>query len=305
MTRVSDAASHSLMLANLNQSIGRARDVQVQISTGKVGQEYASLGRESQRLISLETERAKVDRFVSNNGVVDLRLQKMETVVAQAMEIASEARALLVNAGHDGNAAELDLQGRMQGFLDSLAGLLNSEHNGRTLFAGARTDADPVDFSLLPADGDFLAGTADSFYYKGDSQVLRHRASDTLSIDYGVTASDAGFENLVRGLKIAETTNVTDTASAQQRIDRALDLINQAIDRLPDVRGRIGGSRAVLEEETARLGDFTLALDESVSDIENVDFAEAVSRLSEEQAQMQASLAALARLRQVSLTTYL
>ena len=61
----------------------------------------------------------------------------------------------------------------------------------------------------------------------------------------------------------------------------------------------------MLEKETTRLEDFTLALDESVSDIENVDLAEAISRLSEEQAQMQAALAAMARLRQVTLTSFL
>ena len=51
--------------------------------------------------------------------------------------------------------------------------------------------------------------------------------------------------------------------------------------------------------------DFTLALDQSVGDLENIDFAEAISRLGEEQAQLQASMAALSRLRQVTLTNFL
>ena len=82
-------------------------------------------------------------------------------------------------------------------------------------------------------------------------------------------------------------------------------LANEAIQELPDIRGRIGGARGILEEETIRLQDLTLAIDESVSDLENIDFAEAISRLGEEQALMQASLAALARLRQVTLTQFL
>lgn len=305
MTRVSDSASHAMMLANLNRSLGNARELQVQVSTGKIGLDYAALGRDSQRLVSLEGERVRADAFVDRNRVVDLRLQKMETVVAQITEAASEAKSVLVSAGHHYNAAELDLDGQMQGLLETVAGLLNSEHNGRSLFAGGRTDTAPVDLSALPADGEFLADTADTFYYEGDDQVLRHRASDTLSVDYGVTASESGFETLIRGLKIAQTVDNSDPDGARQRVDRALELINQAIDELPDVRGRIGGSRAVLEEETVRMEDFRLALDESIGDLENVDLAEAISRLSEHEAQMQAALAALAQLRQVTLTNFL
>ncbi|MGZ0187737.1 MAG: flagellin [Alphaproteobacteria bacterium] len=304
MSRVSDIGSHALMLNHLNRSLDRTRDIQVQISTGKVGLDYSALGRDSQRLVSMEVERSRTDKFVDNNKVVDIRLQRMESVVAQLTELASDAKAFFVNAGHADNAAELDVAGRMDGMLQTVAGLLNSEHNGQTLFAGGRTDAAPVDLALLPADGNFTS-TSEGFYYRGDDQVHRHRASDTLSVDYGVTAADTGFETLIRGLKIAERVDVTDREGAQQTIDEALKLINDSIDRLPDIRGRIGGARAILEEETARLQDFTLALDESVSDIENVDFAEAVSRLGEEQAQMQASLAALARLRQVTLTSFL
>lgn len=305
MTRVSDSASHAMMLANLNRSVGQARDIQVQVSTGKVGLDYAALGRDSQRLVSLEAERSRSAKFVDANRVVDLRLQKMESVVAQVTEAASDVKTLLVNAGHHHNAAELDLDGQMRAMLETVAGLLNSEHNGRSLFAGARTDASPVDLDRLPADGEFGAQTAAELYYRGDGQVLRHRASDTLSVDYGVTADESGFGALIQGMKIAQTVDVGDPEGARQRVDRALDLINRAVDELPDIRGRIGGSRAVLEEETERMEDFRLALDESIGDLENVDLAEAISRLSEHEAQMQAALAALAQLRQISLVSFL
>jgi len=84
-----------------------------------------------------------------------------------------------------------------------------------------------------------------------------------------------------------------------------MELVNGALDGLPDVRGRIGSSRSILEQESNRMKDFTLALDQSVGDLENIDFAEAISRLGEEQAQLQASMAALSRLRQVTLTNFL
>ncbi len=305
MTRVSDGASHAMMLTNLNRSLENTRNLQVQISTGKVGLNYTTLGRASQRLVSLEGERTRTDQFVETNRVVDLRLQKMEAIVAQVIELTSNAKQMLVNAGHFQNAGDMDLDGQMGSMLETVAGLLNADHNGRSLFAGARTDALPVDLSLLPADGEFLADKADSFYYNGDDQVLRHRASDTLSVDYGVTASESGFETLIRGLKIAQTIDTNDPDGARQRVDRALDLINEAMEKLPDVRGRIGGSRAILEKETTRMEDFRLALDESVGDLENVDLAEAISQLSQEEAQMQAALAALARVRQVTLTKFL
>lgn len=305
MTRVSDVASHSLMLSSLNRSIEDSRTLQVQISTGKVGSQYAEIGRDSQRLVSLEAERVRADQFVSNNKIVDLRLQEMETVVAQATELASDVRALFINASHHENAADLDLPNTMRHMLETLGGLLNTEQNGRALFSGGLTDVAAVNFDNLPADGEFGADTADLTYYNGNDQILRHRASDTLSVDYGVTAADPAFEKLARGLKIAQTVDFDDPDGARQRVERALELINQAVQDLPDVRGRIGGARAVLEKETIRMEDFQVAMDESIGNIENVDLAEAISRLSEQEAQMQASLAALSRLRQVSLTNFL
>lgn len=305
MTRVSDAASHALMLTSLNRSIGGARDLQVQISSGKVGSQYADIGRDSQRLVSLEGERSRTAQFVANNKTVDLRLQQMETSVAQMTELASDARALFVNAGHHQNASDLDIAATVQHMLETVGGLLNTEQNGRSLFAGGLTDVTAVNLDNLPADGEFGADTADLTYYNGNDQVLRHRASDTLSIDYGVTAADPAFEKLIRGLKIAQTVDFSDPDGARQRIDRGLALVNEAIQDLPDVRGRIGGARAVLEKETTRMEDFQIALDESIGNIENVDLAEAISRLSEQEAQMQASLAALSRLRQVTLTNFL
>lgn len=304
MSRVADTASHSTLLNNLNRSIVRARDIQVQVSTGKVGLEYSSIGRDSKRLVSLEAERSRADHFIDSNRIVDLRLQKMESVVAQVTELATDARTFLVNAGHFENAQKLDVQGRMEGFLQTVAGLLNAEQNGRTLFAGGATDTLPVDLDQLPADGKFL-DTADTLYYDGDSQILNHRASDTLSVDYGATAADPAFENLIRALKIAETVDPSDPEGTRQRLDRAMELVNSSLDGLPDVRGRIGSWRSILEQESTRMQDFTLALDQSVGDIENIDFAEAISRLGEEQAQLQASMAALSRLRQVSLTNFL
>ena len=305
MTRVSDISSHALMLSSLNRSIDGARTLQVQISTGKVGSQYSDIGRDSQRLVSLEGERSRTSQFIQNNKTVDLRLQEMETVVAQMTELASDAKALFVNAAHHQNASDLDIQSSMRNMLESVGGLLNTEQNGRSLFSGGLTDVLAVNFDNLPADGEFGADTADLTYYNGDDQVLRHRASDTLSVDYGVTAADPAFEKLVRGLKIAQTVDFSDPEGARQRIDRGLELINEALQDLPDVRGRIGGARAVLEKETFRMEDFQIALDESIGNIENVDLAEAISRLSEQEAQMQASLAALSRLRQVSLANFL
>ena len=65
MTRVADTASHALMLSNLNRSLESSRDLQVQISTGKVGLEYAVIGRDSQRLVSLEGERVRTGTRLS------------------------------------------------------------------------------------------------------------------------------------------------------------------------------------------------------------------------------------------------
>jgi len=304
MTRVTDLASQNLTLGHLRQAQARQRDAQLQISSGKTAQRYSGIAGQSAKLVSLEAEHTRTQRFVEGNKLVDQRLQKMESAVAAAGDLAAELRTLLVNATNASDADAVPLAEESERMIHQLAGLLNEKADGRHLFAGSRIDVPPVDISALPADGDF-PGTADAHYYRGDGARASVRASDQLTITYGVTADEPAFEKLVRSIHLVRTADASDPAALSARLEEALGLAEAAVNEIPDIRSRIGVARNALEAETARHEESLLYGEKAIGDIENVDVTEAITRLAAEQTTLQASYAALARLQSLSLADYL
>lgn len=304
MTRVTDLASQNLTLGYMRQTQSRQLEAQLQISSGKAAQRYSGIANQASKLVSLEGEYTRIERYLEGNKLVDQRLQKMETAVASAGEIASGLRTLLVNATNASNATDVPLVEESTRMLEQLAGLLNERSDGRHLFAGSRIDVAPVDLAGLPADGNFT-GTADADYYRGDGSKASIRASDQLQVGYGVTADEPGFEKLVRALQLVRTADPSDEAQITSRLDQALGLAEEAVSEIPEIRSRIGAARNALESENVRHEESLLYAEQTIGDIENVDVTEAITRLSAHQTTLQASFAALARLQSLSLTDYL
>lgn len=306
MNRVTDLASQNLTLSFMRDAQARVAKGQIQLTSGKTADRYAGIARDAGRVVSLEADAVRAKQFVAGNKIVDLRLQRMENNVAAIMDVASRARVLLVSASSDPNAGPLaaSLGQNAAHMLEEVASLLNDRLDGRHLFAGSRTDTPPVDLAALPADGVF-AGDPAGYYYRGGGDRLAVRAAEDLELTYGIGADEAGFGQLIQALQLVKIADSGDAAAARARLDRALELVNKAVAELPEIRSRIGTTRASLEAVNQKHEDFTLYAEQAVGDVQNIDVPETVTRLSGDQMALEASYAALARLRSVSLLDYL
>jgi len=116
-----------------------------------------------------------------------------------------------------------------------------------------------------------------------------------------VTAGDSAIEAGIRALHLGVTQGPTDRVA----LNHALDVVNQALQTLPDVRTRIGAARTALENTNKTHGDYLQYVEQNVSDIENVDVTEAVSRMNSAQLSLNASYMMVSKLSQMSLLNYL
>ena len=305
MVRVSNYALHTVSLANMQAVQSRLAEHNVAISSGKVAQRYSGIAPESGRLVNLESLLQELNQFKENNDLVDTRLQAMESATSQMFDIASQIRTQLVQAMNPGNAEVMPLNELAQSLLEQVGSLLNTEHNGRHLFAGSKTNTPPVDLNaagFLPPPA--VPSTADTLYYQGDATQLSTRADENVTVNYGVTADETGFEELIRALHIAAnvtTAPVPDT----NRINEALRVAELAVNDIPPIIARIGGSRAALESATKSHDDRMLYTQQTISDLENVDVTEAITLMSQDEITLEASFAMLAQMRSVSLLNFL
>lgn len=295
-------------------------DLQIQISSGLMSTDYAGVGASAHRLVSLETQEMRTNQYVAGNTLIDQRLQAMETSVAAIYDTATEFRTLLVNALNANNAGEMSLATEAENFKDEITKLLNVSEDGRFLFSGSRTGTAPVDqtgwtppaWPLTPPLTQYT-----SEYYKGDQALLTAEIDVDHKVTYGVTAAEDSFEYILRAMHYVE---ISGGAIDRNTLETALALVNAALGTsngdatlgvpapardLADIRTGIGTSRRALELANKRHEEVLLYTAQNIGDIENVDPAAALARMSAAETQLQASYMTVSRLSQLSLLHYL
>ena len=308
MFRVSSAAVSDFSAYRNMVTQSRVQDLQIQISSGKTSQSYAGIAQDARNLLSLEDATTKFSAYQKNITTTQTRLNQMETSVSQMEEMAGDIQQLLLNGLNSGNADDLALDTRASNFMEQFAYLLNVQSDGRFLFSGGLTDTRPVDLSSYNPDNigydplDPTVGNAG--YYAGDSLVQSARIDTAMTLDYGITADIPAFEKLLRGLDMIKDAGAPGSVDTVE-LNNALALVQEAVDELPNVRSEIGASLATLEQTDERLSNTQIFLDENMGEVENVDIAEAMTRLSSQKTQLEAGYLITTQMQQIGLWNYL
>jgi len=139
MTRVATLAQHILIQNTVAKTMERVFERQSQIASGKETTTFQGISKETQRLINFEARMTRADEFITQNTLIDARLQIMDSSLNSMFEVASELKVRLLqrldaSTGNEGALAE-----EAANMLDSVVGLINVQTNGRFLFSGSAT----------------------------------------------------------------------------------------------------------------------------------------------------------------------
>lgn len=306
MTRIANLAQQNQIIGNIRETQTRMQDLQIQMATGFKSQRYSGIAPDSRQLVNLESSKARMEQYQANNKTVNLRLQTMEISVSSVFDTASKLKTLLTNALNANNAPDLALPQEAQNMLAEVAKQLNVKMGDRYLFAGSKTDTTPVDLSAagFAPPANVYPSTADTGYYQGDSTQLTTRAADDFDLTYGVTADEGGFEQIIRALNLTASVTLTPTVD-RNRLQDALNVVNQAISNLPTIRSRIGTAQNALDSANEVHADMATYLDQSITNLTSVDITEAATKMSSEQVLLQASYMTISQLGQLSLANFM
>ncbi len=94
-------------------------------------------------------------------------------------------------------------------------------------------------------------------------------------------------------------------AMQNNAINRGLQNIDQAIGNILDVRIQVGSRLAAVESQVDKNGAYELTFRETLAGIEDLDYAEALSRLSMEITTLEAAQQSFVRTQSLSLFNYL
>jgi flagellar hook-associated protein 3 FlgL len=313
--RVGTFAQHRLVTSFALGTQRRLFDAQVQVGSGKTAQRYQGIARDASRLVDLKNAREQALQFRHNITVVRTRLDLMSFGLDEIEETVSAFKSQVVSAVN-GNAAQLvDLTNQAQGLMAAVGDILNSRDGTRYLFAGVRTDTVPVNVNNVvdpPHAPPFGAGSYPSAedttraYYSGGGTAsdVTVKLDFNLSVSYGVTADELAFEQILRGLQLVTSSQLTPTVE-NDRLREGASVLEQGLASLEPIINRVAVSQVRLERFDEKHRLFVKSQEDLAGQIENVDPAEAITRLNAEQVALEAAFNTLARLQNSTLNNFL
>jgi len=293
--RVTSEMMISQSLQRLSTRLLRYERAQSDVATGKrirtpsddpAGASRALTLRASQR--AREQESRNADDALGWLGISASQLQSAVDRLQRARDLSVRAASTLSASERSAIAQELE------SIQTELVGLANSSYRGRPLFAGF-------------AGGPAVSGGPGAWSYSGDTGEITRRVGEregvrinvTAAEVFGLTPTDGGvfarLDEAAAGIRAGDTTAGTDAIAA---MDEAIRLVS-------DSQARLGANTNWVESAQLRGQEVLQAIRVELSEVEDVDLAEAMMDLQTQQVAYEATLRALARALPPSLVTFL
>jgi flagellin-like hook-associated protein FlgL len=147
------------------------------------------------------------------------------------------------------------------------------------------------------------------FYYQGDTTgaQVSARIDDGFDLQYGLRGDDRSFATIMGALYALATGDLTTTTDAGYRelARMSMNDLDSGFDQLQEQIGVLGVRQNTVDQTDTRHTDFLITLKQQITDVEDVDGAEALTRLSLLQTNLEASYKLISTTRDLSLVNFL
>jgi flagellar hook-associated protein 3 FlgL len=282
-------------LASMQAGLGRVAKTQEQLTTGRVINRPSDSPSGTNSAMQLREQLTQNAQYMRNANDGLARLGNTDTVLTSMMDSVRRVRDLTLqgmSTGSMGPQAREALAMEVSQLQDALVSQANTTHLGMPLFGGTTTGKVAYEKN---------AGVVE---YVGDAGEVKRRigANDNVRVDIrGNEVFGPGGSDLFTVVgNIA--TNLKDNPSA---LSTDIDALDAAMERLTTSLADVGSRYNRLEGGMRINKDAELSLQDSLSNIENVDMARAMVDLQMNEVAYQAALGATARVLQPSLLDFL
>jgi flagellar hook-associated protein 3 FlgL len=341
MVTLSTLGQNNLLRNEFSTLQGSIQDLQTQVATGEKTQRYGDLGAQTTLDISLRNQATVLDNYKKNISEVSIRT----SLIDKSLVIIHDAALAVQNQGFASpsfTAQRQNLVEAAKAAIDQITQRLQTSVDGRNLFGGTQTQSAVMATSstLLPTaqaavtaaitaaggtnvpaaiQAAISSGTgvlaSSASYYLGGPAHAPAQIDQGLGVDYSITAADPAFTTILQGLytiaslpqpvgSTATPPNITDsdfdaTASA------AASTISQGLTQLQSVTEKNGRNEQFLQDESNAHDATLTVLQTQIDNIEQVNLADASTRLTQLRTQLDASYRITADLANLNLVDFL
>jgi flagellar hook-associated protein 3 FlgL len=301
VNRISTYLFHQRATASMLDNQSRLSKTQMQLATGKAiltpSDDPVGAAKTLDLQRYLETNR----QFLSNMGFARARLETQERALASVTDLFQRANELAIQ-GNNATASPSDraaIAAEVDQLLEQMLALANTrDSNGEYLFGGLRRDG--AAFVRDPVTG--------AVSYDGDDQQRQIQVSEVRRLADADTGQDIFMD--VAGAGGASAFDILAKFAADLRtpgadLSDSIGNVQLAMQQVLDVRARGGARLNALEDLGSINEDLTVTLEAQLSEVRDLDYVEAVSRMNRQLLAFQASQQSYAKLSQLSLFNYL
>ncbi len=294
LTRVTQNMLTQRSLEGMQIAASRMAKVQEQLTTGSMVNRPSDSPTSTTASMRMRSTMADADQYARNAGdglgwlgQIDSTLQSMIDQTRRARDLTIQGRSATVST----QSARAALAVEVEEIRASLVAAANSTYLGRPVFGGVTGGG-----IAYNSDGEYQGSTS--------GQVTRTVADGvTVRVDVdGRHAFGADGDNLFDALDLAADALV---AGDMDALGDAMDKLSVAMERMTGALAEVGGVTKRVDLALQAAKDSKLSMRGTLSEIEDVDIAEAAMELGLKEVAYQTALSAAARVIQPSLVDFL
>jgi flagellar hook-associated protein 3 FlgL len=294
-------------LSQMTGSQNALAQSQTQLSTGKKVVQPSDAPDEASAIQRLKTVIARQDSFERAVQTTENRLKAEETALEASANILIRLKELTIQALNDtyGPKDREIMALEMQGLQEDLLSFANSrDPSGTYLFSGSRTLTPPF---APNAQGDII--------YQGDETINLVDVGDQRQVKLNRTGTEV-FQRVNRPQPDGTNEGRSFFQSVQDLVDGVRnsdrDAMNRGLGELEQLtqgvavsQAKVGSAMNVVENQRAVLDETRLQLKTVLSEMEDLDYTEAVTEMQKRMLALQASQAGFAQISRLSLFEYI
>jgi len=285
-------------LYNLNNTQNRISQLQTQLSTGRRVNVPSDDPEAADMILRLNASLGRNEQFAANVDAAQSMLSTTTSALDGVQQLLGQVQSVMAQAGDGAKSTSLGtLADTMDGILSQLAGLANTQFDGKYVFGGTQTqtapyvltpNAAPPPSQTVTYNGN--AGVID--YPVGEGQV--QQANVTGQTAFGGTAL---FDTIIR-VRDNLRAGIPPAAADETAVQNALNTVLNASGTAGTIQQSLDATSAQLTQQHTQL----LAL-RSVH--QDTDVASATLNMTQEQTTLQAALSVGAKILPMSLVNFL
>lgn len=307
MTRITDFNQHNTMVSYLMRSAEDQAKTEEMIASGKKVNSFADIPGDTGVLLSAKRVEANLQQYTRTSNEVLNRLGLQDIQMREMEAVNNDVRQLVTQTIATGSS--LNFHDELDGIFQRLVSLLNSSVDGQYIYSGTRTDVPPVNINTL-GDLAALASVNDAFDNNGLKRAVN--IDDNERVEFGFLASDLATDIFQKIKDIKAYHDGAGGPLAGALTEAQSVYLSAAIPGLIDASTVMTGFTATngrvarqVESAVARHEESETFMKTFIGSIEDADLAAAVSKLTMNQLQSEATAKVIGQLARISLLDYI